>query len=72
VLHLQAGAAVVLVGVTEVQDLPKVELPDKQDLLPAMAVATLVPKAQLVDHPLLMPQRYIRVQVYIPCNSQRL
>jgi hypothetical protein len=72
VLYLLVGEAAGQVGVIEVQAPLKAELPDKQDLSPVMAVATLVPKDQLVEYLLLMPQQYIRVQVYIPCNSQRL
>jgi hypothetical protein len=48
-------------GVTEVQALLKVELLVNQDLSLAMAVVTLEPRAQLVDHPLGMLQRYSQV-----------
>jgi hypothetical protein len=72
VLHSQAVVGVVRDGVTEVQVLLKVELLDKQDLSPAMVVATLVLKAQLVEYLLLMPQRYIRVQVYTHCKTTEI
>jgi hypothetical protein len=70
--HLQAVVEAVRAGVTEVQALLKVELLVKQDLSPATAVATLVPKVQLVEYLLLMPQRYIRVQVYTHCKTTEI